>query len=328
MSKKNIYLIRILNAELHFEFYHINNGHFSLINTSHDWGVLIPYASNSIIVTLALDLVAVGTRQVKHKKINNSIFYFEKNIIHPKSEIYFFPAIIKQSQLIQLWVKKNLWADLLQKIQNSKLLVSIITLDSCILKASGVLPQQIFNTQTKYTHLIETPFIFTRMAKPDHKIQNFDNLPINTANINRFDINFQTQKNSRTQLVSFFLILLVAINLLLASIPYWGTWNPLQQLWPKKDLELERQLGTIEMLSKQEQFPLILLLEKTLAHIIEPYNNQIYSIYLEGTALTLILENVNDFDVNEISKTFEREGLQVEKILSQNNQTIIEARWL
>lgn len=325
MSKQNVYLIRILNSELKFELYFIDNDRLSLISTSNDWTIIQQYSSNIMVISLSLDLIAVGNRQVKQKKISNSIFYFEKNIINSKSEIYFLPAIIRKNILTQIWVKKNLWVNLIQKINNLKLLVKTITIDSCIIEVSGTLPRQIFNTYSKFTHLIETPFDFSRLANSNQAIQNFDNLKIHTSNIYRSQINFQNQNLSRNKFTSFLLISLMIFNLFLVSIPYWGSFNPLQQLFQKNNLELQVQLDRIETLSKKEQFPLIIKLEDILSQIIDSYNQRISNIYLEENDLTLILENLNDNEVNEISNILEKKEITIKKILTQNNQVIIEA---
>src|SRR6056300_1424975 len=109
MSNQTMYLVRILNQNLDVEIYQITQNQLIFQQLSQGLDVLKEKKMSLLILSFSLDLIARGARKVsKIKKVDN-VFYFEKNLINPKSSIHFHPAQIVHDELIQFWMKAALW---------------------------------------------------------------------------------------------------------------------------------------------------------------------------------------------------------------------------
>lgn len=324
MNKKNKYLLRILSTEFDYEIYEIQDRKLHLLESSQKWQELKKYSLNTLIISLSLDLVAIGQRKTLNKKILDSGFYFEKNIISSKSDIYFHPAIIKKQSLFQVWVKRQFWTSLQSNIDFLNVNKVIITIDSCVVAASDTLPQILFNKCYNTTFKIQHSLDFIRTISDKPLIKDFSQLTLQNNFLKNLEINF-AQKNKKSFFSnSYLLVLLLVFNLILLTSPLWVSNSFFSNLFFKEKEMITNKQNILNNLLQQPYPLLILQLENILSVIIEQYNSYLHSLFIDDQILTLVFTDIPIEDVNKITSRLEEKFGRVVQIQNQENKTIVE----
>ena len=315
-----MYLVRILSQNLDVEIYQITQNQLIFQQLSQGLGVLKEKKMSLLILSFSLDLIARGARKVsKIKKVDN-VFYFEKNLINPKSSIHFHPAQIVHDELIQFWMKAVLWQAVQKELEVLTYQKITSTIDSMILKSARQLPGILTNHQSLKAYDIQSPFHFSQVSFQQAR-KNFHELKIDFQQINQTSINFHKETKRKKITSQHWLIFGLALNILLAYL-YW--FPPKLLLHWKNTTETNEQLITLRSLANQDQHSLILELNEILSLIVEDYNEKIVNLYLENKNFTLIFQELSDQEINILSQRFDERNWTINKILNLNNQVVIE----